>query len=55
VTAHSTTLEYKSFLRDVPNPVLLKPVNAPTLKAAIEGVVIASEPRGGAAPARQEI
>jgi len=43
VTAHSTTLEYKSFLRDVPNPVLLKPVNAPTLKAAIDGVVSASE------------
>jgi two-component system, NtrC family, sensor kinase len=44
VTAHSTTLEYQSFLRDVPNPVLLKPVNAPTLKAAIEGVVSASQP-----------
>jgi two-component system, NtrC family, sensor kinase len=42
VTAHSTTLEYKSFLRDVSNPVLLKPVNAPTLKAAIDDVISAS-------------
>jgi CheY-like chemotaxis protein len=43
VTAHSATVEYESFLRDVPNPVLLKPVNAPTLKAAIHGVVSASQ------------
>ncbi|HVW28022.1 MAG TPA: ATP-binding protein [Polyangiaceae bacterium] len=43
VTAHSTTLEYKSFLRDVHNPVLLKPVNAPTLKAAIDDVISESE------------
>jgi CheY-like chemotaxis protein len=45
VTAHSTTLEYKSFLRDLPNPLLLKPVNAPTLKTAIDGIITASEPR----------
>jgi signal transduction histidine kinase/CheY-like chemotaxis protein len=44
VTAHSTSLEYQGFLRDVPNPVLLKPINAPTLKAAIDSVVGAPEP-----------
>jgi CheY-like chemotaxis protein len=43
VTSHSATLDYQTFLRDVPNRVLLKPVNAPALKAAIDGIFGASE------------
>ena len=39
VTADSTTVRYESFLRNLDNQVLLKPVNASSLRSAIDSVV----------------